>query len=70
MVLVGLGLMMVAMPSESERELAKRGISEGEGAVAAWGFFGLCCPIGTWLLIALPLGFAAIATLESRKPAT
>lgn len=29
---------------------------------------GMCCPIGAYLLIAIPLGIAAIATLESNRP--
>lgn len=67
MLFVGLGLMIATLPTTQEQRLAEWGAPQGEGAVLGWGLWGLCCPIGTWLLLALPLGIAAIATIGSYK---
>lgn len=55
--LITLGLMVSTLP--------ERGSRASDAEVGAWSFVGLCCPCATYLLIALPLGIAALATLQS-----
>ena len=54
MAFVSLSLLMSSLPHEND-----------EAEIAAWGAVGLCCPIGTWLLLSVPLGILAIACLRS-----
>lgn len=67
MFFVALGLMLSAAitpqreyPWESEQV-------EQDRKAGAFALGGVCCPLGTYLLLGIPLGIAAIATLESGK---
>jgi DNA-directed RNA polymerase subunit RPC12/RpoP len=60
MALVTLGLMMLSASSVSQR------IPTNADA-GAFALVGICCPVGIYLLIAIPLGIAAIATLEKHR---
>jgi len=57
--LIALGLMMASLPD--------RGSRASDAEIGAWGFMGICCPCATWILVALPFGIAALATLESGR---
>ncbi len=58
MLFVGFGMMVVSVP---------KGRNPSDQATMDFTFAGLCCPIGMWLLFAVPLGIAALATLNKAK---
>ena len=62
MACVTLWRVISTMPSEQVFRWAKQGISDGEVQVSIWLFFGVCVPMGIWLIVSLPLVIAAIAT--------
>jgi hypothetical protein len=67
MFLIGIGLMFSSAASTGD-SINSPYESERNGAAGAFMLVGLCCPLGSYLLLAVPLGIAAIATLESNKP--
>jgi hypothetical protein len=69
MLLVTLGL-MVAFAGSTESQRHSPYESERSGAAGAFVLGGLCCPIGIYLLLAIPQGLSAVATLESRRAKT
>jgi hypothetical protein len=63
--IITMGLMMASAPDQSDPMWVLPEHRRAE--LGAWGFVGLCCPFGTWALIAIPLGFAIVATWGNRQ---
>lgn len=66
MLLVGFGLFLMAADIASD-SIKSPYLSERRGSAGAFFLSGICCPLGVYFLLAIPLGIAAIATLESNK---
>lgn len=66
MCIVGFGLLLSASTT-SKTSINSPIQAERDGAAVAVMLVGLCCPLGTFLLLAIPLGIAVIATFESKK---
>jgi DNA-directed RNA polymerase subunit RPC12/RpoP len=68
MALVTLGLMLFSASSASQTSgYPYNPYHSAEANAGAFALLGICCPVGTYLLIAIPLGIAAIATLERHR---
>lgn len=64
MFLAGFGLMLSAASSTSDA-MDSPFASRRSGAAGAFLFVGICCPLGVYSLLAIPVGIGAIATLKT-----
>ena len=68
MALVTLGLMLLSASSASQTSgYPYYPYHSTQADAGAFALVGICCPVGTYLLIAIPLAIAAIATLERHR---
>jgi hypothetical protein len=63
-VIVGMGMLLASAPPPNDPLMILP--EERQAAAGAFVLTGLCCPLGTWALIAIPLAFAIVATWRSR----
>jgi hypothetical protein len=62
---VGLFIALASRPNHEQAEAAVAGGFWNQ-IMTKWILGGMCCPLSTWGIVALPLLIAAIATLKSK----